>query len=489
MQARHCEMKATVSHGWLCALVVLSSLMVYEPLKAQTLPGNATPALVPGIIGPDLRKMSAPPASGMSLETTPFVSATPEVHKSSAFNCVPGRVCRITLEQAAQQSAAEGPMVQLAKLQVEAARQHRLGTESDYFPKISSTLTNFHFNKFMGEALTFQRPIAGGTATASLPLAGKDQTLIAVTAAQPVTPLFKLREVVNIARADEQVARAKAGMPVETASVIEKDYYGLLVAQRELTVARAKAGSLRNDQLVASNAALSVGLPKTGSDDVTAIKALVSAEMKVKELTTSLNQTLGLPLETELELVAPSLPLEEISLQEAVDKATAANPEVVEAEQTAVKARAAQKLSKLDYIPDVAVLGGYAYNNNAIPLLPRDFSFIGFMGSYTLFDFGKREHTVKERNAQVSAAEMAVQLTKQKVAASVKTSYFEMERSRRVSELTHRVADALPIQRVSYDKDASELALSRATIEVEMFQADLEYRQALGELKTLMGER
>ena len=261
------------------------------------------------------------------------------------------------------------------------------------------------------------------------------------------------------------------------------------MAQRELTVARAKAGSLRNDQLVASNAALSVGLPKTGSDDVTAIKALVSAEMKVKELTTSLNQTLGLPLETELELVAPLLPLEEISLQEAVDKATAANPEVVEAEQTAVKARAAQKLSKLDYIPDVAVLGGYAYNNNAIPLLPRDFSFIGFMGSYTLFDFGKREHTVKERNAQVSAAEMAVQLTKQKVAASVKTSYFGMERSRRVSELTHRVADALPIQRVSYDKDASELALSRATIEVEMFQADLEYRQALGELKTLMGER
>jgi hypothetical protein len=83
-------------------------------------------------------------------------------------------------------------MAHLAQLQVEAARQHRLGAESDYFPKLSSTLTNFHFNKFMGQEITIERPIAGGTVTAGLPLAGKDQTLVAVTAAQPITPLFKL---------------------------------------------------------------------------------------------------------------------------------------------------------------------------------------------------------------------------------------------------------------------------------------------------------
>ena len=67
-------------------------------------------------------------------------------------------------------------MVRLDQLQVEAAKQHRLGTQSDYFPKLSSTFTNFHFNKFMGEAIEVQRPIAGGTTTIALPLAGKDQT-------------------------------------------------------------------------------------------------------------------------------------------------------------------------------------------------------------------------------------------------------------------------------------------------------------------------
>ena len=93
-------------------------------------------------------------------------------------------------------------MAHLAQLQVEAARQHRLGAESDYFPKLSSTLTNFHFNKFMGEEFSVERPVRGGTITAQIPLAGKDQTLFAITAAQPITPLLKLHEVVNIARAD-----------------------------------------------------------------------------------------------------------------------------------------------------------------------------------------------------------------------------------------------------------------------------------------------
>ncbi|MGC1295586.1 MAG: TolC family protein, partial [Alloacidobacterium sp.] len=209
----------------------------------------------------------------------------------------------------------------------------------------------------------------------------------------------------------------------------------------------------------------------------------------VKEMTASLNLLLGYPMDTELELVAPVTQIEEISLKEAADKAMAANPEVVEAAQTVVKARAASRLSKLDYVPDVVVLGGYVYNSNAIPALPTDFSFIGIMASYNVFDFGKREHTIKERNAQVSMAETALELTKAKVAAAVKTSYFEMDRSRQLSELAHRLSAAIPLENVSYSKDSPGLAASRAEVDVEMLQADLEYRQALAQLRTLMGEQ
>ena len=70
--------------------------------------------------------------------------------------------------------------------------------------------------------------------------------------------------------------------------------------------------------------------------------------------------------------------------------------------------------------------------------------------SYTLFDFGKREHTIKERNAQVGMAETALELTKAKVATAVKTSYFEMDRSRQLSELARRMSAAISVRDVSY---------------------------------------
>src|SRR6202041_653540 len=271
-------------------IVILSGFLLCGVLKAQNLPANSPTGVPPASARSSLLAQVPPKlfsefkARDADQHTTAADAVLPATDSESTIP--PGGPRRITLEEAQEQAAAANPMAHLAQLQVEAARQHRLGTESDYFPKISSTLTNFHFNKFMGEEFAVERPVRGGTITAQIPLAGKDQTLIAVTAAQPITPLFKLREVVNIARADERTAMAKAGMPVETASNVEKGYYGLLVAQRELEVAKANAAVLRNKQLLASNAAM---LPNHPEDDSEAARALVIAGSKVRELTASLN--------------------------------------------------------------------------------------------------------------------------------------------------------------------------------------------------------
>jgi outer membrane protein TolC len=76
-------------------------------------------------------------------------------------------------------------------------------------------------------------------------------------------------------------------------------------------------------------------------------KQVMLATSKVKELTASLNDLLGLPEETKLELVPPEPLTEDTSMDDAIDKAVAANVAVVEAEQTAVKARAGSALSKM----------------------------------------------------------------------------------------------------------------------------------------------
>jgi len=203
-------------------------------------------------------------------------------------------------------------------------------------------------------------------------------------------------------------------------------------------------------------------------------KELVAANSLVTELTQSLNALIGFAPDTELELTAPEFVDETVSLREATQQAIASNAEVVEAEQAVVKARAAAKLSKLEYVPDVAVIGAYTYQT-AIPLLPRDFSFIGVMATYNIFDFGKRENIVSEHKTQLSMAEASLALVRAKVAASVQKSFLDLERVRQIRDLTRQVAVMF--------QSSSEAKTSLANAEANMYQAVLDYRVAFAQLK------
>jgi outer membrane protein TolC len=207
----------------------------------------------------------------------------------------------------------------------------------------------------------------------------------------------------------------------------------------------------------------------------------------VRELTASLNRMMGWPAETELELVPPDPLVESISLEEVADKSAASNPDLIDAEQTVVKARAASAISKLEYVPTVAAVGGYLFQN-AIPLVPSNFGYGGVMVSYNLFDFGKRERAVKEARAQLGMAEIALQMTRFKIAANVKKSYFELERSRQLSLLAQKMGSSVGwLMNVSSTPESTEVKAARAKVEAEMLQADLEHRQAFARLQALMG--
>jgi hypothetical protein len=319
----------------------------------------------------------------------------------------------------------------------------------------------------------------------------KNQTDFNVAAVQPVTPLFSIYQLVKIARADENIAKAKAGMPVaETARKVEKNFFDLLVAQRELTSAEADAKKIQAKWLTASNSGTPITSTEQETDMLGAEKAVVLSASKVKELTASLHELLRFPEGTMLELVPPEPLVEDTSLIEATERATAANPEVIEAEQTAVKAHAGLTLTKLQYLPTVAITGGYA-NQNAINnrVLPKDFSYIGAIATFTLFDGLKREHTVKEVMAQAEMADLAVELTKAKVAAGVKSSYFELDRSRKLYQLTRRMVSAGQLVGASYHSDNPEVESAQARMEADMFRAELEYRQAYSRVKTFMGDK
>ncbi len=343
----------------------------------------------------------------------------------------PAGVRRITLQQAQQlATGATNPLVRLGQLQVEVAKQHRRGVSSLYFPNISGQFENLHFNKPPGEVLTAQRPLAGTFVSVPVNIIEQNQTAVNFSVIQPITPLFAVRQLVKIARADENIARAKAGMPAaQRASLVEKNYFDLLIAERELTSAGAEAKKVQAGWVTVSTSGGTMISREQQADTIGAAKSLLLAASKVKELTLSLNEMLGLPMETRLELVPPEPLVENLSLKDATADA-AASAEIYEAEQTAVKAHAGSRLAKMEYFPSIAVIGGYTHQNAINVVLPRDFSYIGFMATYTLFDAFKRERAVKESIAQAEMADLGVELARAKAVAAVKTSYFELERSR-----------------------------------------------------------
>jgi len=439
-------------------------------------PLRTTFAQVPGVKATDSVRFASDPA-GDSHDGGSTVAAS----SSDA----PERTRRITLQEAQQMAAgASTPLVRLGQLSVEAAKQHRLGVQGLYFPNISTQFANLHINKATGEVLTV--PSLG--VSVPVKIFGKDETDFNVAAAQPVTPLFSIYQLVKIARADENIAKAKAGLPVaEVASKVEKNYFDLLVAERELISAEADAKKIQTKWLTASSSGTPIGSAEQETDMIGAEKAVVLSSTKVEELNASLDEMLGLPGGTKLELVPPEPLVEDISLMEAAEKATA-NPEVIEAEQTAIKAHAGLALTKLAYLPTVAITGGYA-NQNSVNnrLLPKDFGYIGVVASFTLFDGFKREHGVKEVKAQAEMADLGVQLTKAKVAAGVKSSYLELERSRQLAQLARRMVSASAIVNASYKTDDPEIESAQAKMEADMFRSELEYRQAYDRLKNLLG--
>ena len=391
---------------------------------------------------------------------------------------VAGEVRRITLPEA-QARAATDPALRAAQLSADAAKYNRKAATADYFPKINSTFFNLHFNKFLGETISLARR------TREFPLINKDQTVFVVTATQPITPLLKVKQEVNLARADERVAEAKlAGATTSVTSNVESTYFALLIAQLHQREAASELDALRPQIQIALAGDTQSVIPasKWQAAVLEAEREFSTARHKVVQLQQDLNGLLGFPADAELALEMPEpLIVAPMSLATARQKAIGTNLEVIEAEQTLAKAEAAVKLSKLEYVPDVAVMAGYSYQT-AIPVLPRDFSFLGVVATFNVFDFGKRENTIKMRKSNSELAQLNVQAVKAKVSKTVQTVFNQFEEATRIRE------DRRNVMMIS-NSGAPDPATRRFRAEAEWAQAEWNYRVAYLQLTKVVGDR
>src|SRR5262249_18676636 len=217
----------------------------------------------------------------------------------------------------------------------------------------------------------------------NVPVLNEDSSLALVNVVQPITDLLKVRQEVKSAEADEQIAHAQleAGTR-KVASGVEQLYWGLLAARRIQAGARE---GLRGAEMLAKTKLL-----EAQTALVEAQQALQEVNKQVADLEEQLNALLDLPLCTTLELVQPELPAMPYQCaDDVIGLALSASPEIGEAQQTILKAEAAVAAGRLEYVPSIAVVGGYA-NQTFASYIEEDIGYVGVMGSVTIFDWGKR---------------------------------------------------------------------------------------------------
>jgi outer membrane protein TolC len=408
---------------------------------------------------------------------------------------------RLTLDQAKQRILANSKLLTLAATNVEGKGFATRAMRAQYFPQVVGNTVYFRFNDDLGTVLATQgRHVVGprgrplGTLPSfaiNLPVLNQDSTFTTVTAIQPLTALLKVRAGVMAAKADEEIAEAQLDKGRrELISGTEQLYWGILAVQRiRAGAVTAVAGAEKMAAAPAAPVEVRLALAE-------ARQGLQQVDNQLADLQEQMDLLLDLPTCTRLELVEPPVPTSPVKCaDEAVALALAHSPDVREAELNVVRAEAGVKAARVDWLPNVAIVGGYL-NQTGMDYVQPNVGFVGVMGSYTFVDWGKRKNTIRGAENLVTLANLKVQTTQDDVRKKALKAFRDLEQT----QAAIKTAQELVVLREEVAKKAAtpeamkapgpllEAGKKLAEAQVDLVKAELAYRTAHAEFMALLGD-
>jgi len=305
---------------------------------------------------------------------------------------------RLSLSQAIDMALKENRDLKLARLAVTDGEHKREIARSAYFPHIKNESSVLHLTDLAG----VQFPAgAFGTHPSTGPIPGQhlviDQgALTTYTSgtglAQPLTQMFKIHESNRAATADIKTAMIQLDQAEdEVALKVRQLYYGLLIAQLKQQAATEEVSASRvknqeSNDAVERGQALEVVALESHASFLDAQQSALTQRLQIHDLTITLDDLLGLPLTTELQLdeeTLASMPIP--SREECIRIAREHSPEIRAAQQALVKAKAGLAAAKDAYIPDITGLARYSYQSG-VPFLVHNFGTFGSLMTFSMAD-------------------------------------------------------------------------------------------------------
>jgi outer membrane protein TolC len=418
---------------------------------------------------------------------------------------------QITLQEAVQLALKHNHDIRIAGYRVEEKQHAKEIAKSAYFSTIrnDSLFTHVTTTEFF-ELKAGELGTAGGTpipaANRIINQGGINIATSGTQLTQPLTNLLKIRRENDLALAELKATRAKAQLTGnDVALAVHQVYYQILIAQanRSATEARIKASeALQSERVeqVKLGSSLEEHLVDSRAQQLQAKQELLTTDFQLTDLTLKLNDLIGLPLTTALNL-DPGVPefQDTCPRKDCVTGAIQSHPEVLAARAEVQKAEAAIGLSKTDiWVPEVEAFARYSYQDN-VPFLflAHNFGTFGVHFGYDLFDGGRKHGLLRERQAQLSEAKETLAKLTDAVQLSVETAYNKLERTREMLKVSeevlalrtesNRVRQQELIRGAALNSQAEAATAQEYDAKALLLQSQMAYLQAHDELLDAMG--
>jgi outer membrane protein TolC len=418
---------------------------------------------------------------------------------------------QLSLSQAIDLALKQNRDIKLAQLAVVDSQHKKEIARSDYFPHIRNQSSVLHITDLAGVNIPAgafgNHPDTGAIPGQNLVIdqGGLTSYTSGTGLEQPLTQMFKIHASNRAATADINTAKIQVNQAENGIALkIRQLYFGILIAQLKQKAAaeQVAAGEVKLQeslQDVERGNALDVAVLESRASALDARQAALTQRLQVHDLTISLNDLMGLPLNTSLALDADvtAASMSVPSREECIRIAQQHSPEIQAAKQGVEKAKAGLSAAKDAYIPDVTGLARYSYQSG-VPFLVHNFGTFGFTLSYDLFDGGRRVAGIKDAQTVLSEAELNLTKVEDEVEVQVETAYDKVEQLQdlagvaaealKAREEASRVTDRRFEQNAALDSARSEAHAKAISAQASYLGATLGLSLAQSDLKRTIGE-
>jgi outer membrane protein TolC len=358
---------------------------------------------------------------------------------------------QLTLSEAVQLALRQNRALKIARLKIVENEQKKAGAKSSYFPELKNESSFLHTTALENIEIPAGAfgliPNVGFVPNRDILIDQGNQTFVTsgTSLVQPLTPLIRVKQANRIAASEIVASRDELKQAENEVAVrVHEIYYSILVTRLQKQAAEeeseyAATHLQESEEDVRNGSALRIATIEGRAGLLESQQSVLTATLRLSDLTSELNEALGLPLDTRLELAAvepssPALPLREDYLR----SAWAGNPQILSAMEVVKQAQAAVTSAKSTYIPDVSVFARQSYQNG-VPFLVHNFGTFGINLSYDVFDFGKRRAEVREREAKLAQAQENLERLKEGVSVQIERSYNKVEQAKNMLQVANEV--------------------------------------------------